>query len=218
MQGRQGSGKEPKDWFASPELAAVNGMGKHRTIPQRPPGMARVDQPPPTRRVGRPQYQQPAPKNWRRRILVLGVIFIGCALLACGIGYAAVNLINATNTASGGATVAADFLGAISSQNYDEAYSNLGAVITVQITSDEFKQQAENDDRCYGLVTGYTEVPGSASVNDGTHSQSYTYSVTRKKLSHPYQMRLTLQQDPTTGNWTVTSYGNDLGPGQPPCT
>jgi len=219
MQGRQGSGQEPRDWFASPELAAVNGRGKHRTVPQRPPGMARVDQPPPTRRVGRPQYQHPAPKNWRRRILVLGVIFIGCGLLACGIGYAAVNLINASNTASGGATVAADFLGAISSQNYNEAYSDLGAAITVSITSDEFKQQAENDDRCYGSVTGYTEVPGSAIVNDGTHTQSFTYSITRKKLSHPYQMRLELQQDPTTGNWAVTSYGNnlDLGPGQPPC-
>jgi hypothetical protein len=128
-----------------------------------------------------------------------------------------VNLVNATNTASGGATVAADFLGAISSQNYDEAYSDLGAAITVSTTADEFKQQAENDDRCYGPVTGYTEVPGSGIVNDGT-PQSYTYNITRKKLSHPYQMRLILQQDPTTGNWAVTSYGNDLGPGQPPCT
>ena len=53
MQGRQGSGKEPREWFVSPEPAAVNGRGKHRAIPQRPPGMTRVDQAPAARRVAR---------------------------------------------------------------------------------------------------------------------------------------------------------------------
>ena len=217
MQGRQGSGKEPREWFVSPEPAAVNGRGKHRAIPQRPPGMTRVDQPPAARRVARPQYQAPITKNRRRRLFWLGAIFIICGLLACAIGYAAVNLINATNTASGGAAAAADFLAALSSRNYDEAYSDLGAAITVAMTPEEFKQQAINDDNCYGPITNYTQVPGSASVNDSTHTQSYTYSITRQKLKQPYQLRLTLREDTTTGNWAVTSYGNGLGPGQPPC-
>jgi len=129
-----------------------------------------------------------------------------------------VNFLNAANTASGGATAAADFLAALSSRNYDEAYSDLGAAITVEMTPEEFKQQAINDDNCYGPITNYTQVPGSASVNDSTHTQSYTYSITRQKLKQPYQLRLTLREDTTTGNWAVTSYGNDLGPGQPPCT
>jgi hypothetical protein len=217
MQGRQDSGKEPREWFVSPEPASVNGRGKHRAIPQRPPGMIRVDQPPPARRVARPQHQAPTPKNRRRRFFWLGAIFAICGLLACGIGYAGFNLISAANTASGGAAAAADFLAALSSRNYDDAYSDLGAAITVQLTSDEFKRQATMDDTCYGPITNYTQVPGSASVEDSTHTQSYTYSITRQKLKQPFQLRLTLQEDTTTGNWAVTSYGNDLGPGLSQC-
>jgi hypothetical protein len=218
MQGRQDSGKEPREWFVSPEPASVNGRGKHHTIPQRPPGMIRVDQPPPARRVARPQHQAPTAKNRRRRLFWLGAIFIICGLLACAIGYAAVNLINAANTASGGAAAAADFLAALSSRSYDEAYSDLGAAITVEITPEEFKQQAITNDTCYGPITNYTQVPGSASVDDSTHTQSYTYSITRQKLKQPYQLRLTLQEDTTTENWAVTSYSNDLGPGLSQCT
>jgi len=217
MQGRQGPGKEPREWYVNPEPAAVNGRGKHRVIPQRPPGMTRVEQPPPMRRVARPQYPAPVRRN-RRRLYWLGAIFIICGLLACAIGYAAVNLINAANTSSGGAAAAADFLAALASRNYDAAYSDLGAAITVEMTQEEFKQQATNDDNCYGPITNYTQVPGSASINDSTHTQSYTYSITRQKLKQPYQLRLTLREDTTTGTWAVASYGNDLGPGQPPCT
>jgi len=217
MQGRQDSGKEPREWFVSPEPASVNGRGKHRTIPQRPPGMIRVDQPPPARRVARPQYQTPPTKNRRQRLFWLGGIFVICGLLACVIGYAAFNLISAANTASGGAAAAADFLAALSNHNYDEAYSDLGAAIRVEIPPEEFKQQATNDDTCYGPITNYTQVPGSASVDDSTHTQSYTYSITRQKLKQSYQLRLTLQEDTTTGNWAVSSYGNDLGPGQLQC-
>jgi hypothetical protein len=218
MQGRQGSGKEPREWFVSPEPASVNGRGKHRAIPQRPPGMIRVHQPPPERRVARPQHQAPTAKNRRWRFFWIGAIIIICGLIAFGIGYAAWNLIYAANTASGGAAAAADFLMALSSRNYDEAYSDLGAAKTLEITSDEFKQQAIYDDNCYGPITNYTQVPGSASVDDSTHTQSYTYSITRQKLKQPYQLRLTLQEDITTGNWAVTSYGNDLGPGLSKCT
>ena len=217
MQGRQDSGKEPREWFVSPEPASVNGRGKHPAIPQRPPGMIRVDQPPPERRVARPKHQAPTEKNRRRRFFWLGPIFIICGLLAFGIGYAAWNLLNAANTASGGAAAAADFLMALSSRSYDEAYSDLGAAITVEITPEEFKQQAINADSCYGPITNYTQVPGSASVDDSTHTQSYTYSITRQRLKQPYQLRLTLQENTTTEIWAVTSYGNDLGPGLSKC-
>ena len=215
MQGHQGPSKEPRGWFPNKELAGVNGTGKQRMFPQRPPGMARLDQPPVTSRVGRPQRQAPRPTRWRRQLLILAGIFIVCGVLAGAIGYTVVNFLTASSTSAGAATTAGDFLAAISSRNYDHAYTDLGATITVPVTQDEFVQRAQNDDRCYGPVTGYTEIPGSATIQGNT--QSYNYTITRGKLAHPYQLHLSLQQD-SNGNWTVTSYGNDLGPGQPPCT
>ncbi len=212
MQGQQGPSKE---WFPSQELAGLNGTGRHRSVPQRPPGMVHLDQPPAERRVARPQRQAPPPgRRRRRRFLILGGIFIACGLLAGFIGYAAVSLSNASSTSAGGATAASDFLTAIANGDYDHAYTDLGAAITVPTPREEFIQQAQNDDRCYGPVTGYSEVPGSATIQDNT--QSYSYTITRKKLAQSYQLRLTLQQD-ANGNWVVTSYGNDLGPQQHPC-
>lgn len=214
MQG-QGPSKEYREWLANKELAGVNGTGKKRTPLQRPPGMSRLDQPPATPRIARPQRQALSPARWRRQLLILAGIFVVCGLLAWVIGYFAVNLLNANSTASGAATTASDFLNAISSHNYSHAYTDLGAVITVRMTQDEFVQQAQNDDRCYGPVTGYNEIADSATI-EGT-TQSYSYTITRTKLTKSYQLRLMLQQD-TNGDWTIISYGNDLGPGQPPCT
>ncbi len=215
MQGQQGPSKELREWFANKELAGVNGNGKQRTPPQRPPGMNRLDRPPATPRVARPQRQPGSPRHWRRQLVILAGIFVVCGLLACVIGYAVVNLLNANSTTSGAATTAADFLSAISSKNYSQAYTDLGAEITVRTTQDEFVQQAQNDDRCYGPVTGYNEIAGSATIQGNT--QSYSYTVTRSKIAKPYQLHLTLRQD-ANGNWTIISYGNDLGPGQPACT
>ena len=196
-----------------------NGTGKKRGIPQRPPNMARIGQPPTTPRVGRPQREAPRPRNWRRRLVIWGVIFVVCSLLACGIGYAAVNFFAATNANAGAATTVTDFLTAISNQNYNQAYNDLDATITVQTSPEDFKQEAQNDDHCYGPVTNYSEVPDSA-VQNNAQSYSYSYSITRSKLAHPYTLRLTLQQD-TYGNWKISSFGNsnnDLGPAQPTCS
>lgn len=214
MQGRQGEGKEAREWFLSHYYASVNGTGKQRPRPRRPPGMARVDQPPPTRRVARPQIEPRSPKSWRKRVFVLGGIVAVCGLLACGIGYAAVSFFNGISTAGGAATVSSDFLAALSSGNYDKAYNDLGAAITVQLMRDEFTQRAQNDDNCYGPVIDYTEKQGSATLQGNT--QNYIYTISRKKLSHAYELKLTLQQD-ASGNWAITSYGNDLGPGQSAC-
>src|SRR5260370_21543222 len=93
MQGRQSPGYDPWDRSSGKLLAAANGngSGKQRAIPQRPPGMTRVEHPPRTPRVGRPQRQDKPQKSWRRRLLVLGVIFLACGVLAGVIGYALVN-------------------------------------------------------------------------------------------------------------------------------
>lgn len=216
MQGRQGSGNNPWDRSSSDLLAASNGSGKQRAIPQRPPGMTRVERPPQTQRIGRPQRQNKPPKSWRRRLLILTVIFLACGLLAWGIGYALVNYFVAIGGSAGAANTATDFLLALKSQNYDQAYNDLDAKITISLTRDAFKQMAQQDDRCFGLVTDFNEVSGSAIVSADNNTQSYTYNITRSKLAKTYKLTLTLQKDPN-GNWNITSYGDDLGPATPTC-
>ena len=107
-------------------------------------------------------------------------------------------------------------------KSYEQAYNDLDATITVETTQNDFTQQARAYDNCYGTVTNYSEVANSATVQGTT--QSYSYTITRSKLTTPYTLRLTLQQD-KYGSWKVISYTNnkatlntnDLGPGQPPC-
>jgi hypothetical protein len=123
MQGRQ----EPRDRPFNQYPADFNGTGKQRAIPRRPPNMARIDHPPETPRVARPQREVPRQKSWRRRILFWGIVFVVAGALACGIGYAAVNFFAATNATAGGAVTATDFLSALSNQNYDQAYNDLDA-------------------------------------------------------------------------------------------
>ncbi len=60
----------------------------------------------------------------------------------------------------------------------------------------------------------FNEVPGSANTSTDNTTQSYTYDVTRNKLTKTYKLTLTLQKDPD-GNWDITSYGGDLGPTTP---
>lgn len=213
MPGQQGHGSG--DRSSRQSIAASNGTGKQHTAPRRPPGLTRVAHPPVTPRVPRPKRQAPPPGSWRRRLLILLGAFILCGLLAWGIGYALVNIFIGINSSSGAAQTAADFLSAVSSQNYDQAYKDLDASITVQLMPEVFTQQAKQDDRCFGTVTGFSEVEGSATTQDN-NTQSFTYNITRTKLSKPYQLKLTLQKD-NTGDWNITSYGNtnDLGPGQP---
>lgn len=220
MWGRQDQGKQRRGRSIGGYTAGVNGngTGRKRGIPQRPSTMGHIEQPPTTQRVGRPQREASRPGSWRRRLVIWGVIFVVCSLLACGIGYAAVNFFAATNANAGAASTATDFLAALANQNYNQAYNDLDATITVQASQEDFRQEAQNDDRCYGPVTNYSEVANSAVQNSG-QSYSYSYTITRSKLPHTYTMHLTLQQD-TYGNWKISNFGNsnnDLGPGQPPC-
>lgn len=218
MQGRQGQNKEPWDKSStSQHLAAINGTGRQRAIPQRPPNMARIQNPPVTPRVGRPQREAAHPRNLRRLFLIWGVVFIVCSLLACVIGYAAVNFFSATNATAGSAVVATNFLSSLKSQDYTQAYNDLSAGITVQASPSDFTQEAQTVDRCYGPVTDYNEIANSA-VQINAQSYSYSYNITRSKVPHPYTLRLTVQQD-NEGNWKINSYGNNnnLGPGNPPC-
>jgi len=219
MQGRKGQGYDPWDRSTGKLLAATNGndSGKQRAIPQRPPRMPRVEHPPHTTRVARPQRQSKQPKSLWRRLLFIAIIFVACGVIAGIIGFALVNYFTGIGNSAGAANTATDFMLALKSQNYDQAYNNdLDAKITISVTKDEFKQMALADDRCFGLVTDFNEVPGSAisSTNDST--QSYTYNISRNHLSKTYKLTLTLQKDPD-GNWDIINYGGDLGPTTPTC-
>ena len=216
MPGRQGQDNDSWDRLSSGPLAATNGTGKQRAIPRRPPGMTRVERPPDTPRVGRPQRQAPPPRRGRR-LLVLGLVFLACALLAWGIGYALVNYFIGVDVSSGAANTASDFLANLASQNYNQAYKDLDDTITLQISPDVFTAQAQQDDRCYGTVTAFNEVEGSATSSADNATQSYTYTITRTKVQ-PYQLHLTLHKD-NYGNWYITNYGNgnNLAPGLPAC-
>src|SRR5438046_6588725 len=154
MWERQNQERERRGRSFGGYAAGVNGNGtvRERVVPPRPPNMERIEQPPKTPRVARPHREASRPRNWRRRLVIWGVIFVVCSLLACGIGYAAVNFFAATNANAGAATTATDFLAAVSNQNYNQAYNDLDATITVQTSLEDFKQEAQSDDRCYGPV------------------------------------------------------------------
>ncbi len=221
MQGRQDQSKYVQRRAMAKPQVFLNGhdSGKSRSIPQRPPTMTRIDQPPPTLRVARPQRGDARPASCRRRLLIFSIAAIACIVLAFFLGYAAINLFAASNASADAATTATDFLSALNNHNYDQAYNNLGPAITIPLAQDDFKQQAQDDDHGYGPLTNYSEVANSA-VQNNAQSYTFTFLITRSKLPHPYALRLTLQQDTTTGHWQISSYGDndDLGPGQPPCS
>ena len=220
MPGRPDQDNDAWDRLSSGPLAATNGTGKQRAIPRRPPGMTRVDRPPQTQRVSRPKRENPPPRRGRR-LLVLGLILLACGLLAWGIGFALVNYFVGIGASSGAANAASDFLNSLATQDYNQAYKDLDATITLQIAPDDFTQLAQQEDRCYGTVTTFTEVAGSATTSADSATQSFTYNVTRTKTT-PYQLHLTLHKD-NYGNWYITNYGdssgkgNNLAPGLPAC-
>jgi len=151
----------------------------------------------------------------RRGLKVLAILVVLCGLLVCGLGYAAFHYFSAQNTpvsTAEASAMASDFMQAVSNRNYDQAYNDLGPPVTRDTTRDQFKNQAQSEDSCYGPVTHYTV------INAGTPSKgntlSYRYTITREKLSRPYQLDLTLQQG-SSGNWQVTDYNSNVG--QTPC-
>jgi hypothetical protein len=179
--------------------------------------MARIEHPLQKTRVARPQRQAKPPKSWWRRLLFIAFVFVACGVIAGVIGFALVNYFTGIGNSAGAANTATDFMLDLKSQNYDQAYNNdLDAKITISVRKDEFNQMALADDHCFGPVTDFNEVPGSAISSTDNATQSYTYNVSRSKLSKTYKLTLTLQKDPD-GNWDITNYGGDLGPNTPPC-
>ncbi|GAC1660809.1 MAG: hypothetical protein PVS3B1_36250 [Ktedonobacteraceae bacterium] len=217
MQGRQGRGEGSMDEPLEPRFPSMNGTSKHRTLPQRPPGMMRLETIPEMPRVPRPQREPMQPGKLRRLLLILCGVLAIAAVLAGVIGY----LIGlGLSSSTGPGTTTSDFLTALSNANYEQAYTDLGPAITISITQQQFTTQAEALDRCYGRIKDYSEVMDSATNQNNI--QSYVYTLTRSKLSQSYQLHLRLQQSsqPDDSKWKIIDYGNSLGPTQhaPACS
>jgi hypothetical protein len=217
MPGRSEQEKYPYERGANANSDALNGSGKQRVVPQRPPGLARVDTPPAVPRVNRPQRQTKPPRSFRRRLLIFVGVLALLGILTFVVVYGVTNFFISVGSSSGAASTAGDFLANLQTQNYDQAYQDLDATLTVQIQQTDFARMAQADDKCYGTVTDYSEVAGSATTSADGNTQSFTYTMTRTRLSKTYPLTLTLHKD-TDGTWDITSYGTDLGPAPPPAT
>ncbi len=217
MQGRQGRGDEPWDKYASQRLEALSNTSKQRVVPQRPLNMVHVNEPPKSPRVGRPKRQVSAGQPFRRRVAFWGCGLVIFALLVTVGSYIGINFFGAAGNSSGAATSVTAFLAALQDTHYDQAYMYLSPAITLHLDKAVFIEQAKNDDLCFGQIKDTTLVPNSTKYQDTTQSYSYIYQITRTKLKQPYQLTLSLRQDPNDGNiWKITDYGGDLGAtGQP---
>ena len=219
MQGRQ----EPEGRYLNSSDRSATGAyrfsdltGREPVIPKRPPGMAYLNEPPPTTRVARPRSQEKRRRRTWKWWLGALVIFSFLALVTGIIAFGVTNFFIATSASGGAANTAVDFLSNVQSANYSQAYNDLNATITFQLSAAAFKQQAQADDHCYGQVTQFSEVSNSATTSSDQNIISFAYTISRSKLTKTYQLQLTLQKD-STGTWTITSYGNDLGPAPPTC-
>jgi hypothetical protein len=193
--------------------AISSATSEHRAIPQRPPHMPphmgfRPETP---SRAPRPQHQHLQSKKMQRLIIILGAVVAIIAIISFVLVFL---LVSAANQNTGPATTTTDFLSALSSKSYDIAYQDLGPAVTIRLNHQDFTKQAQDLDQRYGAITDYKEVDGSAKVNNNT--ESFTYTITRKNLSKPYTLTITLQQDPNDNNtWKIVDYGTTLGPTQP---
>ncbi len=142
------------------------------------------------------------------------VVLLGGALI-CGGGYTAYNYFFANQgnqdipsgpvNQSGATALADNFTQAISTQNYDQAYSDLGPGLA---DKNQFKQDAQSEDQCNGPITNYKSI--STTLHGNTLVD--TYQMTRSKLAQSYNLTLTLQGD-SSGRWQITDYNS----GAPAC-
>lgn len=150
-------------------------------------------------------------KGLKRGLVILGVSLALCAVLACGLSFAGVNLFQqVTNIWNGGpstsqdiqqATITSnDFMQAIESHNYNQAYSKFSPSLASQLPRDQFLQQSQHQDRCEGNIVGFSQL----SSNGQGGRRNYVYIVNRQKLPK-YNLSLTLQKD-NKGNWQVSDF------------
>jgi len=140
------------------------------------------------------------------------IMLIVIPLLLCALGFAGYTYFTNRNPPSQASSLAHNFMTSLATDNYDQAYNDLGSSFTAGTSHDDFIKQAQSEDRCYGQITGYQEI-GTSSPN-GT--QIHDYTVSRPKLPQPYHLHVTISKD-FLGNWHITEYNSDAGLNQHPC-
>ncbi len=163
----------------------------------------------------------PKAKHWLRIlpiVLLLGLFLLASgAVLNVGIAFTKSFSLASTGSLSGeNTTTVTIFLSDLKQQDYSQAYSYLDDSLLLVLTPMDFTRQAQAADRCYGPVISYTEVAGSKTTQNG--KRMVAYHLTRTKVSRPYLLSFSLQQDPGSGEWLISHYGNDLGPDLPMCS
>ena len=200
LAGLNGTGKHRAVSQGTGKYKAIStSTGEYRAIPQRPPGMPHVDEKPERRRVPRPEYLGKPPRRMRPRLIILAAIAASIVIFAIVI----VSLLfSAINQSAGPTLTAVDFVNSLSTQNYDNAYQDLGPAVTIRINRQEFTKNATDADQQSGKVTDYAE----DSVTEQDNTKSITYRITRKNTS--YKLTLILQKDPNdNNNWKIVDYG-----------
>lgn len=225
MQERPGQDQLRKSWDKSSsqriQAAISDRTGQMPAIPKRPPNMKYIHEPPPTSKfkVARPETKPLQPVNRKRQLFIWAGVSAACLIVALVVGIVAWNIYNVSNVTAGSSDTALNFLTALKGQQYDQAYGVMDGSFVIHTSADSFTEQAKDDDRCFGPVTGFTALPTTAQTQDTT--QDYDYNITRSKLAKPYVLHLTMRQvtDLTTSTkiWKITSYGDDLGPNIPNC-
>jgi serine/threonine protein kinase len=157
----------------------------------------------------------------RRGVITFFTVMFLLILALCGGSYAVYhyftmsNTVTASNGVPAATTKADDFVNAIASHNYDHAYSDLAPSLSNQTSRSTFIQQVQQEDTCYGAVSGDNRVVNNTTAQG--NSFNYVYNLTRSKMTQPYQLTVTLQQD-DGGNWQVTDYHNNITSVQSACS
>nr|BBH95086.1 hypothetical protein KTA_32850 [Thermogemmatispora argillosa] len=167
-----------------------------------------------------PDVEVEPSRRWRWRWLWIAVALVICGVCGFTGAFAAVNFSTGLSLSKDAAVTASNFLAALGTQDYAQAYRYLGPPMTLQPgAQSNFIAQAQRYDACFGTVVDYKQVEGTTVVQDNTWSS--TYEITRSKLQHSYRLTLTLQED-SNHQWRIIDYqsegaDNALAPSQPAC-
>jgi serine/threonine protein kinase len=153
--------------------------------------------------------------------LLLVLVVLGAGAL-CWFGFTAFNTFFHSNSSPSlsqteinrASTVANGFVVAISRQNYSQAYAALGASLKGQISGQEFIQQARDEDNCAGVITHVSRLENATTIQGS--KITYTYEIKRAKITKPYRLYATLQQD-SSNNWHIVDYNSNIASVQPGC-
>lgn len=101
-----------------------------------------------------------------------------------------------------------DFLNHLAHHESSAAYRDLGDVVLVELTEEDFARQARHADDCLGAITSYQIVHEDHDLS----VWHLTYAVQRSKWPRTYRLSFTLETD-ASGAWLIAGYSTGPGSG-----